>query len=236
MSCGAVVFDMFHTLVAPEDYRPKSFRRADQVAEILDLPRKAFSSYWTDTRECRVSTDTPPLELVKDFIRQRDIEATHEDLARADDVLGRYQDLAILNPRQSILDALQKIRACQLIVGLLSNADTREIRQWPNSPLASCFDELCFSCEIGFAKPDIKAFQTVLCRLEVDSVERMVFVGDGGGGELQAAREAEFDLVVFFRRFVARNGLRTDRQLHMFEKQAHVTVDSMKELLDLIAQ
>ena len=40
-----IVFDLFHTLVDPEDFRPKDFHRAERIASLLQIDPDAFSSY-----------------------------------------------------------------------------------------------------------------------------------------------------------------------------------------------
>src|ERR1700694_625208 len=49
----AIVFDLFHTLVDPEDFRPKDFRRADVAAEVVGLDKERFAAYWKDTWKLR---------------------------------------------------------------------------------------------------------------------------------------------------------------------------------------
>ena len=147
--------------------------------------------------------------------------------------MGRYQDMAILNPRPDIVSALRNLAHRGMKLGLLSNCDEREIRRWPDSPLAQYFNVACFSCDIGFTKPNPKAFSTVLERLET-SPGKAAYVGDGGSNELEAARKARFGLVVFMEGFVASNGLRTPDELETFRRTADITIRWTGELPKLL--
>ena len=147
--------------------------------------------------------------------------------------MGRYQDMAILNPRADIVSALKTLGERGLKLGLLSNCDEREIRRWPDSPLAHCFNTICFSCDIGFTKPDPKAYITVLERLGT-SPQKAAYVGDGGSMELEGAKQAGFGLVVFMEGFVANNGLRSPDELETFRRTANVVIRSAGELPKLL--
>ena len=63
----AVVFDLFHTLIDPEDFRPKEYRRASVVADILGLPQDEFRVFWDSTQTTRMLTARPEMDYVKDF-------------------------------------------------------------------------------------------------------------------------------------------------------------------------
>ena len=156
-----------------------------------------------------------------------------EIVARVDREMGHYQDMAILNPRPEIISALQSLGRRELKIGLLSDCDERDIRRWPDSPLAKYFDATCFSCEIGFTKPDPKAFSTVLERLGT-SPQKAAYVGDGGSMELEGAKQAGFGLVVFMEGFVANNGLWNPDQMETFRRTADTVIRQVDELPKLL--
>jgi len=41
-----VVFDLFHTLVDPEDFRPRDFDRLEQVSGVLGVALEPFRRFW----------------------------------------------------------------------------------------------------------------------------------------------------------------------------------------------
>ena len=229
-----MVFDLFHTIVDPEDFRPKSYRRAELVAQAFNVDSQSFTSYWSNTLAQRNSDRSQTVvKLIEAYLTLHGIRFDREAVARVDREMGRYQDMAILNPRPDVASALQNLAGRGIKLGLLSNCDEREIRRWPDSPLAQYFDVACFSCDIGFTKPDPKAFSTVLERLGT-SPRKAAYVGDGGSDELEAARKAGFGLVVFMEGFVATNGLRTPDELETFRRMADIAIRRMGELPKLL--
>jgi FMN phosphatase YigB (HAD superfamily) len=115
--------------------------------------------------------------------------------------------MAILNPQPNIVSTLQSLSKRGFKLGLLSNCDEREIREWSNSPLEQYFNAVCFSCDIGHTKPYPMTYATILEKLET-TAEKSVYMGDGGSSELEGAKKAGFGLVVFMEGFVSTNCLR----------------------------
>ncbi len=233
-SYESAVFDLFHTIVDPEEFRPKSFRRVEFVAQALNLDLQSFTSYWSNTLALRTTDRSQTIvKLIEAYLALHGKTFDEEAVARVDREMGRYQDMAILNPRPEIISALQILSQRGLKLGLLSDCDERDIRRWPESPLAQYFDAACFSCDIGFTKPDPKAFSTVLERLGT-TPQKAAYVGDGGSKELEGARQAEFGLVIFMEGFVANNGLRNPDELETFRRTADIVIRRAGELPKLL--
>jgi len=195
---------------------------------------ESFTSYWSDTLALR-NTDRSQtaVKLIEAYLARHGKKFDEEAVARVDKEMGRYQDMAILNPRHDIASAIQILAQRGLKLGLLSNCDEREIRRWPDSPLAQYFNATCFSCDIGFTKPHPKAFSIVLERLGT-SPQEAAYVGDGGSKELEGARQAGFGLVVLMEGFVANNGLRTPDELETFRRTADIVLSQIGELPKLL--
>ena len=224
-----VVFDLFHTLVDPEDYRPKDFRRVEILAGMLNVDRKEFSEYWEKTASLRYSTNRASIEYVKDFCVSTGKTPSEQLLASADEAIGRYQDLAILNPRDVVIESLKLLKESGLKLGLLSNAEEREVRSWQQSPLSPFFHFAAFSYATGQLKPDPAAYESVLNGLEVDAGS-CAYAGDGGSQELTGARRAGFSRIFFMKQFVTRNGIHKDDDLRRFSEQADFVIEDFREL------
>jgi len=232
LSC--VVFDLFHTLIDPEVFRPKEYRRPHVVAEILGLDKDQFTSYWRSTLRSRnTSRAKKNIEYVEDYLRSVGKEAGKDALSKADFELGRYQDMAIMNPPREVAPALADLRRRGLRLCILSNSDDSDTRAWQRSPLAPYFDATAFSCDTGYEKPAKDAYLTALDMLK-GSPDDAAYVGDGGNGELEGAQDAGFQAVVFMRGNVAIDGMRTPQEIGHFERVADHIIDSMAELLTLI--
>jgi putative hydrolase of the HAD superfamily len=230
----SVVFDLFHTVVDDDDFRPKNYGRAKLVAQELDVDLQSFTSYWSDTL-ARRNTDRSQTvaNLIKEYLSLRGKKFGEEIIAKVDSEMGRYQDMAILNPRPDVVSGLETLAQRGMKLGLLSNCDEREIRRWPDSPLAQRFDAACFSCDIGVTKPSLTAYAMVLERLKTLPQEA-VYVGDGGSNELEGARKAGFGLVVFMDGFVANNGFRNPDELESLRRTADVVIHQVGELPKLL--
>src|SRR5207245_415591 len=63
-SYESIVFDLFHTIVDPEEFRPKSYRRAELAARALNVDLQSFTSYWSNTLALR-NTDRCLGDLIK---------------------------------------------------------------------------------------------------------------------------------------------------------------------------
>lgn len=230
----SAVFDLFHTLVDPEDYRPKDFRRTDKIAELFKLDPDAFSKYWSEILQERCTKPKKTIDYVQEYVTKTTGKSCSlQDLTIAELILGRYQDLSIKNPDTLVRQTLASLKYNGLKLGLLSNVDEREVSAWPYSPLASLFDVVCFSYEIGCMKPSKEAYSIVLDNLSA-SAQSSVYVGDGSDHELRGARDAGFGLVIFMRGHVAKNGLRTQDEIRESTDIADFTIGNLTELPSLI--
>ncbi len=225
----AVVFDLFHTLADPEDFRPRDFDRGGEAAAVLGVEAAPFRAHWErQLAELAVSLDRAA-DRAAAYARARGREVSPEQWSAVDDILGRYQDLALQHPRPEVVAALQVLRAAGLRLGLLSNAHERDVRAWERSPLRPLVDAACFSCFIGHAKPSPQAYQVALAALRVGP-GRAAFVADGGGGELTGARRVGFGLVVLVSGPALRRGLRDAAQVAALEPEADVHLNGVEEL------
>jgi FMN phosphatase YigB (HAD superfamily) len=131
-----LVIDVFHTLVDPEDYRPKDFRRTDKIAELFKIDPEAFAKYWSEILEQRCTKQKKTIDYVQEYVSKiTGKSCSKKDLAMAELILGRYQDLAIRNPDILVPQTVASLKYYGLKLGLLSNVDEREVAAWLYSPL-----------------------------------------------------------------------------------------------------
>jgi putative hydrolase of the HAD superfamily len=228
----AIALDLFHTLVDPEQFRPAGFLRARAVAGVLGLPPARFSRDWERTLHARQLAVRPTLvQRLRAYCDARSVRPPTTAFARADRLLGLFQDRALLRPTREVVRTLRGLRRRGWTLGLLSNADEREKRCWSRSPLAPFFQAVVFSCDIGSAKPSREAYQSLVPRWGGIPLREAVFVGDGGSHELAGARRAGFARVIFQGGFVSRNGLRSARENRALRAEADSAIDSVAELL-----
>jgi putative hydrolase of the HAD superfamily len=224
---SAVVFDLFHTLVDPEEHRPRSFDRIAEAARLLGEEEAAMRRHWDSVvAEAATTAVRPALLLARACAEPPSAEV----LDAVDDALSRYQDMALLTPLPGAVDALGELRRRGLGLGLLSNAHAGDVRCWAQSPLAACFDVVVVSCFAGAMKPDAAAYRVALDGLGVAAGDA-AFVGDGYSGEFVGARAAGFGMVVAVTGPVRRSGLRTAAEMESIAADADVAIDDVAQLL-----
>jgi len=231
----AVVFDLFHTLVDPEDFRPRDFDRAGEVARALGVEPGPFRDYWeSQLAELVVCADRPADRAVA-YARARGRELPPAVWVEVDDILGRYQDLALEHPRPEVVGALGGLRSQGYSLGLLSNAHERDVRAWGRSPLCPLVDGAVFSCFLGRAKPSPGAYEAALEAVGA-AAARAAFVADGGSGELAGARRHGFGLVVLVSGPALRSGLRDADQVAALVGEADLHLAGVEGLPALLGR
>jgi putative hydrolase of the HAD superfamily len=232
----SVVFDLFHTLVDPEAYRPEGFVRAYKIAEVLRLDdADQFAQWWREMEAQRHVNGSKKVAQYADeyLLEHTGRRSTPEELAQVNQIWGQMHDIALLEPRREVLSALGALHDMGLKLGLLSNIDEREAVNWTRSPLAPLFDVACLSFDIGYSKPSKEAYSLVLSRLGTDA-QSSIYVGDGGHDELRGARKAGFGLVVFMKGFISRTGMRDPEIIKKREGDADATIMDLNELAVLV--
>lgn len=231
-----VVFDLFHTLVDPDAYRPEGFVRAYKIADVLGVAdRDAFVDWWREMEAERHVNGSKKVVLYADeyLLEHTGRGCTPQQLTEINRIWGQMHDRALLSPEGEVLAALGGLRRRGVRLGLLSNIDEREAACWTRSPLSPFFDAACLSFEIGRSKPSREAYSTVLSRLGAEA-SRSIYVGDGSHDELSGAKEAGFGLVVFMKGFISRSRTRPPATIKKREHASDTTITSLNELLALV--
>ena len=220
----AVIFDLFHTLTSTET----ASNYAQPTADTLGIDRQIWNDHLMNKSKPRlVGKIKDPYTIIK-TIADGIQPGIDEELIKtaAENRLRRFTD-ALLNIPQETLFTLQEIKRTGKKIALCSNADFIESREWANSPMAEFFDEVIFSCDIGYAKPDKEIFQITLDRLNV-SPEDTMFVGDGGSSELNVTKQMGLTTVLMI-------GIIKNTWPHKIDNlkaDADFIVDSISELVE----
>jgi len=229
------VFDLFHTLADPEEFRPAEFNRALFTATHFGFDPVHLKSAWDSDAPRRYTDGTRTLcSFLEEYAHAlgREWPPDEDTLASYDRQVGRYQDIALSRPVAGALEGLRRLKRAGLRLGLLSNAEERDCREWVRSPLSSLFDATCFSFEIGVGKPQPEAYEEVLGRLGL-TASVCAYVGDGGMDELAGARRAGFGLVILAAGHLPRAWV-DDEEQRKRERQAHVVAGDFGEIVSSI--
>ncbi len=187
-----IIFDLFHTLVSFKS----DGTTGRNTSEILGIPEDDWNKLlWKSSEDRLRHNHQDDISIIRNLAHQYDPsiletkieEAAHERAARFRECL--------INPPAQRVDTIRRLHERGHKMILLSNADVMEKRGWNESPFAFFFLNALFSCDIGYIKPEVEAYQTAL-KLSNSNLNRAVFVGDGGSNELQGAKVCGFTTVM----------------------------------------
>ena len=228
-----IVFDLFHTLVDPEDFRPRAAWRLRLVAEAMgDVNVRELIMFWKDTYEERMTSPVSGTGIILRYAAENGIDLTARQEAEITGHLGDYQDVALGQPRPDILAAVAALATTYPLV-ILSNCYVEEVAAWPGSPLAPHFAGAAFSFAIGARKPDVEAYDAATALLGLEPGD-CAFVGNGGSSELLGAKQVGFALVVHQNQFNQADGLVSDRDQRRRAALADAQITSLAQLEPLL--
>jgi putative hydrolase of the HAD superfamily len=195
----AVLFDLFHTLVCVP---PPSLTGERSVPEILGISADEWQRLYYDEDvfgRClgRVIDSVESMRLVTHSIdpsvgEDRILEAVKSRQRRFETGLVRVED--------SVLAALDALRAGGIRTAIVSDAGADDVESWPRSPIGSRVDATIFSYRVGYRKPDPRIYHHALAALGVSPADS-IFVGDGGSDEHTGARAVGMRTVLVTRLF-----------------------------------
>lgn len=231
MNSRPVIFDLFHTLVDPDDFRPAGFRRLEASAAVLGVEYQVLEAAWNESLPDLVRGRDSIRGLMRRVANANGRPARTLDISPAVEPLGRYQDLVLLHPRPEILRLLDGLAPRP--IGLLTNCHDRDVEAWSQSPLARRVDYAVFSTKAHVAKPDPEAYQAILETMGVSAAE-VVYVGNGGDNELAGAAAVGIGTIVHFSAFDDARSRTDDAERRRRTDQAHVTAATVDELAAIL--
>lgn len=119
------------------------------------------------------------------------------ELGRSDK-LAEFLSFRSQNPdkiNNEVLDLARQLKTNGYKIGILSNNNSAGAKAMRNAGLMDLFDVVAVSYEIGFIKPDPKAFEIFIERLEVKPAE-LVFIDDSKKS-LESASEIGYSPILF---------------------------------------
>jgi len=182
----AVLFDLFHTLVSVP--RPESIGETPVARHLGVSPEEWQRRYHDDDCYGRcVGAVLDPVEAMRLVARSIDPTVPEDRIRAAVDSRQRCFAAGFVNIEPRLLDALDRLRAAHVRIGLVSDAGADDVVAWAKSPLRERVDVAVFSYQIGIRKPDARIYQRAMQSLEVEASDA-IFVGDGGSDEHRGAR------------------------------------------------
>lgn len=179
----AVIFDMFETLVTLY-CSPVYFGR--QIAEDLGVSVEEFYKHWHATEEAR-SKGKMRFEDSITWIGERMTFPYPERIPEVVKKRYAFKEECFRHVEERILLMLRELKIQGAKIGLISNCFWEEAVAIRESVLASYFDVMQLSCEVGMQKPEREIFDKCLRELDMKP-EDCLYVGDGGSMELETAK------------------------------------------------
>ncbi|MFF3923008.1 HAD family hydrolase [Paenibacillus lactis] len=190
MKVKAALFDLYETLITEFSGGKRIFRRQQVDPERLGLSQDEFKREWRIRQERRMNGSFPTFHaVIRDILEQRNLSYPNDHVEQLYRARVEEKRLPFESIRPDILEMLGLLKKRGIKLGLVSNCTEEEVIHFGRSPLASCFDDVIFSYEVGLAKPQKEIYLMACERLGV-TPEASIFVGDGGSDELRGAQDA----------------------------------------------
>ncbi|EDY80639.1 haloacid dehalogenase-like hydrolase, putative [Verrucomicrobiia bacterium DG1235] len=188
---SAIYFDLFHTLFS---FKSDGIKGRN-TSEVLGIPEDVWNNLLFNSSDRRLRGEVrDKYSIIRELAKVYDPRISEERVREAADLREvRFRD-GLKNVRKETVDTLARLKRDGKKLGLISNADSVEVAGWGESPLASYFDTVIFSFEVGSIKPEPEIYRRGLATFGV-SAEESLFVGDGGSDELRGARSLGFTTV-----------------------------------------
>ena len=183
----AVIFDMFETLVTL--FEGKTYF-SENVADDLGLGAQLeeYRKSWHATENDRTTGKITFAQGIETALRALGQYTPQKVELVMKHRLEALQDTFSAIPKESV-QLLQNLKARGIKIGLMTNTFSDERDFIRACELFPYFDVPLISYEIGICKPRREMFCKMTELLGVPAAE-CLYVGDGGSGELYAARQA----------------------------------------------
>lgn len=185
MMMKAVIFDMYETLITLLEAPPYF---GAQMAADAGIAEDRFQELWRPTEKDRTIGKVSLEEILERVLRENKCfseNLLHRMVAKR----IRFKEEAFCHLHKEIIPMLNLLKEKGIRIGLISNCYSEEAIVIRKSILYPYFDAPCLSYEEGMQKPDPAIYQRCLDKLKVQA-EECLYAGDGGSGELEAAKKA----------------------------------------------
>jgi putative hydrolase of the HAD superfamily len=225
----AVIFDLFGTLIANYD-RDHYLSVAEKMGEAAGADPVDFRATW---RKCYVERLTGVFKSESENIRWVCEQLGHgpndAQVENANQVYLEFAMPFLAAPRESAIELLEGLKSRGVRTGLLSDCGPWVPFHWSNSPFAELIDFPVYSCKSSTKKPNEVLYLDAANGLGVKPEEAM-YVADGNGQELVAARKLDMRAV----RITPWNAPGSSPDADYSHSWEHESVDALDEILALL--
>lgn len=180
-----VFFDLFFTLITPK------YNEIKNENDVLGITKEKWERYSEDHQlylERATGKQKNPQKIIENIIKRMEMTINESE---KNEILklrqNRFQK-SLIDVDSKIINVLEDIKKNGQKLCLISNADIIDVMHWKDSPLSDLFDDVIFSYEVGYLKPQIQIYEIALKKMNTIP-QKCAFVGDGGSDELKTAKE-----------------------------------------------
>jgi putative hydrolase of the HAD superfamily len=215
----AITFDVGGTLLEPRPsvgaiYAAVAAERGWRNLSIAQLNAN-FAAAWRKKIAFDYSTDAWRQIVEESFTGLVDRAAVHDFF---DELYMRFEQPASWAVYDDVRPAMDRLRQRAIRLAVISNWDLRLRPLLNRIGLATCFDAILISAEVGAAKPASRIFDEAARQLKVAQQE-MLHVGDSQREDVQGARAAGLAAV------------RIDRQVGIADRETIPRLTSLDSML-----
>jgi putative hydrolase of the HAD superfamily len=186
MSCRAIIFDLFGTLVG--DFTAAG-QTHDEFAAILGVPFEPFMKQWREITGRRTLGEFQTVEAsIAHLCAALGVTVSDEQMVKAVEFRLDYTRRA-LAPKSDAVRTLTQLKHAGYKVGLLSNCSIEIPILWPQTEFADLVESPIFSSRERLKKPDPRIYHLACARLGV-AAEDCLYIADGENHELKAAADS----------------------------------------------
>jgi putative hydrolase of the HAD superfamily len=142
----AIVFDLFHTLTAPDT----EWTDLPMTSDALGIPRDAWYQALTQNSRQRLTGEiSDPVEIVRLVAHSINPHISEQQIARAAGFRKERFNRMLTAIPQSTLEVVGELGRRGRRLALISNCDASEVAAWEACPLRGLFDVEVFSCHVS---------------------------------------------------------------------------------------
>lgn len=175
---------MYETLIS--HYNTPLYFGAEMAAD-ANIPVENFQKIWHEKEHDRTLGKISFDQTIEMILRENGVYSP----TLLEKIIQKREEtkrLCFKNMSPRVTELLEELKKRELKIALISNCFSEEAKIIRQSPVFHFFDQVCLSCEMGIAKPDLSIYRECLKKLNLEPKE-CLYVGDGGSSELEAARE-----------------------------------------------
>lgn len=222
---NVVFFDLFFTLITPK------YNELRNENDVLGITKEEWEKHAEDNElyiKRATGKEINPLKIIGGIVDKMKIFVNESEKKEILKLREERFKKSLIDIDFTILDVLLDIKKNGKKICLISNADIIDVMHWENSPLSNLFDDVIFSYEVGYLKPQSEIYEIALKRMNVNP-EKCIFVGDGGSNELTGAKALGIKTIL--------SGylLKRDKKQHSeLKKFADYYIEDFKEIKDIL--